>query len=66
MEEDWESLIGKRVLLRKRYLTTTSAIEATVVEISPSGIFVKFKWQSGSETWEVPGDEYSFSFDKLL
>lgn len=66
MKEKWGELIGKRILLRQKYLSTTSITEATVVEISESGKYVKFRWQSGSESWEVPEDEYSFSYDKLL
>ena len=66
MKENWNELLGKRILLRKKYLTTTGVIEATVAEISKSGKFVKFKWVSGTESWETPEDEYSFSYDKLL
>lgn len=66
MIENWKDLIGKRILLRRKYLSTTSITEATVVEISESRKYVKFKWESGSESWQVPEDEYSFSFDKLL
>ena len=37
-----------------------------MVEVSESGKFVKFRWESGSESWQVPEDEYSFSYDKIL
>ena len=66
MKENWKELIGKRILLKKKYLTTAYITEATVVEISESGKFVKFKWRHGGESWEVPDDEYSFSYDKVL
>ncbi|MCK4669542.1 hypothetical protein KAT21_05435 [Candidatus Bathyarchaeota archaeon] len=66
MKENWNELLGKRILLRKKHLTTTSITEATVVEISKSGKYVKFKWVSGTESWETPEDEYSFSYDKIL
>ena len=66
MKENWNELLGKRILLRKKYLTSTSIIEATVVEISESGKYVKFKWESGAETWKIPEDEYSFGYDKIL
>lgn len=66
MKENWKELIGKRILLRKKHVTTTSVVEATVVEVSESGKFVKFKWRHGGESWQVPEDEYSFSYDKIL
>lgn len=66
MKENWKELIGKRILLRQKYLSTISITEATVVEVSESGKFVKFRWESGSESWQVPEDEYSFSYDKIL
>lgn len=66
MKEKWDELIGKRILLRSKYLTRVKAVEATVIEISPSGKYVKFKWQIGNETWEIPEDEYSFSYNKIL
>ena len=66
MKENWKELIGKRILLRQKHLSTTSITEATVVEVSESGKFVKFRWESGSESWQVPEDEYSFSYDKIL
>ena len=66
MKENWNELLGKRILLRKKYLTATSITEATVVETSESGKCVKFKWQSGAESWEVPEDGYSFGYDKIL
>ena len=66
MIENWNELIGKRILLRKKYLSSTSVAEATVVEVSESGKYVKFGWESGRESWEVPEDEYSFGYDKIL
>ena len=69
MKENWKELIGKRILLRQKYLSTisiTEATEARVVEVSESGKYVKFRWQSGSESWEIPEDEYRFNYDKLL
>ena len=66
MKENWKELIGKRILLRQKYLSTISITEATVVEVSESGKFVKFRWESGSESWQVPEDEYNFSYDKIL
>ena len=67
MKEKWNELIGKRILLRKKHLTTTSITEATVVEVSESGKFVNFKWRHGGESWEIPNDEYdSFHYDKIL
>ena len=66
MKENWNVLIGKRILLRQKYLSTISITEATVVEVSESGEYVKFRWQSGSESWQTPEDEYSFNYDKIL
>lgn len=66
MMENWRELVGKRILLRSKYLTSTVATEATVVEVSDSGDYVKFKWESGAGTWEMPKDEYSFGYDKIL
>ena len=66
MKQNWEELIGKRILLRQKYLSTISITEATVVKVSESGKYVKFRWESGSESWEVPEEEYSFSYDKIL
>ena len=66
MKENWNELIGKRILLRLKHLSTTSIVEATVIEVSESGKYVKFHWKSGSESWQVPEDEYSFSYDKIL
>ena len=66
MIENWEDLFGKRILLEQKHLSTISIIEATVVEVSESGKYVKFQWQSGSESWEVPEDEYNFGYDKIL
>ena len=66
MKQNWNGLIGKRILLRKNYLTGIHIMEATVVEVSATGKYVRFKWESGSKSWEVPEDEYSFNYDKIL
>ena len=66
MKENWENLINKRILLRQKHLSTTSITEATVVEVSESGKFVKFRWENGKEVWKEPEDEYSFIYDEVL
>ena len=63
---DWKELIGKRVLIKEK-LPSYSIIEATVVEVSPSGNYVKFKfgnmydWHKADEfeVVEVLGYDYS-------
>jgi hypothetical protein len=51
--------IGKRVLLTDGY-TGVSLKEAIVLELAPSGDYVKLRHQSGTETWcKNNGWEYS-------
>lgn len=66
MKENWKELLGKRILLRKKYLTGTHAVEVTVIEVSNSGDYVKFEHESGAQSWEVPEDNHSFHYDKIL
>ena len=65
MKENWKDLIGKRILLRKKYLTGTHAIEVTVIKVSKSGRYVRFKHESSAQSWEVPEDD-NFQYDKRL
>ena len=46
---DWKSLVGKRVLIRP--FLCTQVFEAKVIEVSPSGRFVKLRYCSGEEHW---------------
>jgi len=47
---DWKSLVGKRVLIRP--FLCTQVFEAKVIEVSPSGKFVKLRYCSGEEQWK--------------
>ena len=47
---DWKSLVGKRVLIRP--FLCTHVFEAKVIEMSPSGRFIKLRYCSGRESWE--------------
>ena len=47
---DWKSFVGKRVLIRP--FLCTQVFEAKVVEVSPSGKFVKLRYCSGEEHWK--------------
>ena len=55
MESDWKELVGKRVLYQSRY-QYFSVSEAKVLEVSPSGEYVKLEIvrNDGSKyvTWE--------------
>ena len=42
MQTNWKELIGKRILYQKRF-HVYEASEATVLELSPSGEYVKLK-----------------------
>lgn len=64
MKENWKSLIGKRILLKRKYLSQTSIEEATVLNVS--GKYVKFKWETGAHSWEIPEDEPSFGYTEIL
>ena len=46
---DWKSLVGKRVLIRP--FLYSFVFEAKVMEVSPSGRFVKLRYCSGEEHW---------------
>jgi len=68
-KEEWSGLVGKRILLGRssRYRCIIGVTEATVLEVSGSGKYVKFKWaSSGSETWEEPADEFSFKYQGIV
>ena len=48
---DWKGLIGKRVLLRSKALY--NIVEVEVLEVSPSGDYVKLRYMSSKgEIWE--------------
>lgn len=70
MKENWEKLIGKKILLKKRTPTwhisddSTNIVETTVLDVS--GKYVNFKWQSGIETWEIPEDAQIFNYTEIL
>lgn len=52
---DWTKHVGKRVLVGKSY-SRNHFNETIVVEVSPSGERVKFRWPSGSEQWFLIDD----------
>ena len=54
---DWRKLVGHRVLVKERgYLASDSIIEVVVVEVSPSGEYVKLR--VGDRTVWVSTDRY--------
>lgn len=64
---NFEDVVGKRVLVRVGFGRYTGEVnEVVVVEVSPSGKYVKLRFPSGYEAWkevnrcvlvEVLGDE---------
>ena len=54
---DWRKLVGHRVLVKERsYFLSDNIIEVVVVEVSPSGKYVKLRF--GDRDLWVPADEY--------
>ena len=49
-----EFSVGTRFLLRERFSHYPK--EATLIEKSPSNLWVKLRWQSGNETWNAVYD----------
>lgn len=64
MKENWKELIGKRILLNRKYVSGIT--EMTVLEVSKSGKYVKFKRESGACGWEEPEDAPNFSYTEIL
>jgi len=58
---NWSSLVGSRCIVIRDLFGPE--FEVRVLEVSPSGKRVKFKYSTGSEIWEV-GDNY-FLIEKL-
>jgi len=53
---EWKELVGKRVLIRN--YSTWKIIEAKVVEVSPSGKFVKLKYPDDTTEWKSTDSIY--------
>jgi len=55
MEMDWEKYVGKRVLVREgweRFARDANPTEVEVLEVSPSGKYVKFEYvNTGRIAW---------------
>lgn len=54
--DDWTKVVGKRVLITKGFPSRESVVEARVVEVSPSGERVKFRFGGGAEVWYLSAD----------
>jgi len=54
---NWTNAIGRRVLIYENYGDQSKVTEVTVIEISPSGDFVKLKWPTGFQCWDE-SDKY--------
>ena len=55
--DDWRKLVGHRVLVKERdYFVSDNIFEVVVVEVSPSGKYVKLRFRD-RDLW-VPVDEY--------
>lgn len=61
--KSWRRLVGKRCLVIRDRFYGSDATEVTVVEVSPSGGRVKFRWPSTSESWE---DSQSYLLIEVL
>jgi len=52
----WKELVGKRVLILD--YKTWDLLEAKVVEVSPSGKFVKLMYPNGTTVWKSTSSIY--------
>ncbi len=69
MEEiEFKNFIGKRVLIKRRWRADDSTLtEAKIVEISPSGKYVKFEiYCSDGSTFYDWRDAYRFEIAEVL
>jgi len=48
---DWRGLAGRRVLLKPRNSGIDSVVEARIVEVTPSGGYIKLGLESGYRRW---------------
>ena len=60
---DWKKYVGKRILVREgweRFARVANPTEVEVLEVSPSGKYVKFKYpNTGHISW-APVDNVEF------
>ena len=49
-EVNWHDLIGKRALVRRK--PYFEVIEVKILEISPSGEYIKLEYLTGHKSWE--------------
>lgn len=58
--KEWEKLIGKRMLVDRRGVHwLRSPVEVILLEVSPSGKYLKFIFPNGVSSWSIRG-EYLF------
>ncbi len=48
----WESCVGYRCLIKENRFIS-DIVEVEVLEVSPSGKYVKFRTANGNTTWEL-------------
>jgi hypothetical protein len=51
-EINYKDLVGKRLLIENKSYAFPKTREVKVLEVAPSGDYLKLEWNSGSEIWD--------------